>query len=255
MGTAASKLTRTRREGHRVRDSIMREDGATPFYVNLNADSTHPRPWRPPTDWDVMKRAYDPYQIYTRDQQQYFEKKRNWLQEDPALTNMYYAARKGLGFGLLFAALDHVSFSRQQGWKSQAMRAAYITVPIQSMFVSYVALRELSANVMQSYGKNRNSNWTYVAAGMGPGTILMYWHRRPGGAGALLGVMTAMGGILQKEYSDMGRGWLFGYTGEEEEADRKKWFLGGPLDYRSFWRFSEYTKRDPGPTFEKFEDK
>ena len=80
--------------------------------------------------------------------------------------------------GLLFAALDHVSFSRQQGWKSQAMRAAYITVPIQSMFVSYVALRELSANVMQSYGKNRNSNWTYVAAGMGPGTILMYWHSK-----------------------------------------------------------------------------
>ena len=211
-----------------------------PIYKNLNEDSTHPRPWRPPTDFDVLKRTYDPYQIYTRPGKQYFERKHNWIEDDPALTNMYYAARKGLGFGkqlqftisssvcqpgrpgpghspttrrrqsleesrnkcfskvtkppllyisrslnrpltfsgLLASVFDHVSFSRQQGWKSQALRAAYVTVPVQCMFVSYVAMRELSANVMERYGKSRSSNWTYVAAGMGPGTILMAWHSK-----------------------------------------------------------------------------
>ena len=69
-------------------------------YKNLNENSTHPKPWRPPTDYeDVILRSYDPYRIYTRDGPQYFYRRHNWLEDDPFSSNIFWAARKGFGFG------------------------------------------------------------------------------------------------------------------------------------------------------------
>ena len=70
-----------------------------PIYKNLNADSTHPRPWRPPTDFDVLKRFYDPYPIFTHMGPQYFKRSHNWVEDDPFMSNLYWASKKGFGIG------------------------------------------------------------------------------------------------------------------------------------------------------------
>lgn len=58
------------------------------------------------------------------------------------------------------------------------MRAAYVALPVMSMFVSYVSMREFSANIMERFGKKRDNNWTYVAAAMGPSSVVMAWHSK-----------------------------------------------------------------------------
>ena len=73
--------------------------GGKPVYVNLNANSTHPRPWRPPTDWEHVLRIYDPYKIHQDDSPQYFRRTHNWIEDDPFFKNLYWASKKGFGFG------------------------------------------------------------------------------------------------------------------------------------------------------------
>merc|ERR1711879_35171 len=99
--------------------------GGKPVYVNLNANSTHPRPWRPPTDWEHVLRIYDPYKIHRDDSPQYFRRTHNWIEDDPFFKNLYWASKKGFGFGLVFAFLDHTLYSKLQGMRPQLLRAAF----------------------------------------------------------------------------------------------------------------------------------
>jgi len=225
-----------------------------PIVKNLNEESTHPRPWRPPTDWNHFMRIYDPYPVLTPTGPQFFKRTHNWIEDDPFMTNLYYSAKKGFGFGIFAAAIDHANYSKLQGAKQQFLRATYVALPITSMFMSYVCLREFSANIFERFGKQRDSNWTYVAAAMGPSSVAMAWHRLPGASVWAIGVLTATVGIFHKEFKLMGRDWFFGLPGMHQEDERQRWF--GPLDYqRAQSRWSYYTKNDPGPTFAKFEDK
>jgi len=234
--------------------AVPHKAGLVPHTVNLNKDSTHPKPWRPPTDWDHLMRIYDPYPIFTKTGPQFFKRKHNWIEDDPFMTNFLYFAKKGFGFGVLAAAIDHTQYSKMQGAKQQIMRATYVALPVMSMFVSYGCMREFSANIMERFGKKRDNNWTYVAAAMGPSSVIMAWHRLPFSTAWSLGLITATGGILNKEFNLMGRNWFFGSPGYGEESNKQWWF--GPLDYdRANSRWSYYTNRDPGPTFDKFEDK
>ena len=72
---------------------------AMPIVKNLNEESTHPRPWRPPTDWNHFMRIYDPYPVLTPTGPQFFKRTHNWIEDDPFMTNLYYSAKKGFGFG------------------------------------------------------------------------------------------------------------------------------------------------------------
>ena len=167
-----------------------------PIYKNLNADSTHPRPWRPPTDFEVLYRFYDPYPIHTKTGPQYFKRSHNWVEDDPFMSNLYWASKKGFGIGktctcphiecrtvshfylifsgIVFAFLDHTLYSRLQGPKQQLLRASYITLPVMSMFVSYVSLREFSANMLERFTtKKRDSGWTYSIAALGPTAVVL----------------------------------------------------------------------------------
>ena len=76
--------------------------------------------------------------------------------------------------GLVFAFLDHTLYSKLQGMRPQLLRAAYVTLPIMAMPISYVSLREFSANMLEKFtNKKRDSNWTYSIAALGPTGIVM----------------------------------------------------------------------------------
>jgi len=229
-----------------------------PIYKNLNADSTHPRPWRPPTDFDVLKRFYDPYPIFTHMGPQYFKRSHNWVEDDPFMSNLYWASKKGFGIGIVLAFFDHTLYSRLQGAKQQFLRASYITLPVMSMFVSYISLREFSANMLERFTtKKRDSAWTYSIAALGPTAVVLGAARMTIPAGFFVWWTSAFAGLAHKEYKQMGRD-IFAGMGDGEslsEDSNKQWWYG-PLDYkRANTRWSYYTNRDPGPTFDKFEEK
>ena len=76
--------------------------------------------------------------------------------------------------GLVAAFLDHTLYSRLQGPRAQMLRAAYVTLPIMAMPISYISLREFSANMIEKFtNKKRDSNWTYSIAALGPTGIVM----------------------------------------------------------------------------------
>jgi len=228
--------------------------GGKPVYVNLNANSTHPRPWRPPTDWEHVMRWYDPYKINQDDSPQYFRRTHNWVEDDPFFKNVYWAAKKGFGFGLVAAFLDHTLYSRLQGPRAQMLRAAYVTLPIMAMPISYISLREFSANMIEKFtNKKRDSNWTYSIAALGPTGIVMGVAKKNFATGFLFFWTSALAGMLHKEYKQMGRDAWEKDNNLLEENRPRYW---GPLDYkRASSRWSLYEKLDPGPTFEQFEEK
>ena len=54
------------------------------------------------------------------------------------------------------------------------LRAAYVTLPIMAIPISYISLREFSANMIEKFtNKKRDSNWTYSIAALGPTGIVM----------------------------------------------------------------------------------
>ena len=64
-------------------------------------------------------------------------------------------------------------YSRLQGYRQQLLRAAYVTLPVMAMPVSYISLREFSANMLEKYtDRKRDSGWTYSIAALGPATIV-----------------------------------------------------------------------------------
>jgi hypothetical protein len=76
---------------------------------------------------------------------------------------------------MALSALDITNYSKIPDTAGRVARVAYITLPITSVFMSYVALRHLSSNIMERSGKKKNSYWTYAAAALGPSAVMACW--------------------------------------------------------------------------------
>jgi len=140
-----------------------------PQMGNLNKDSTHPNPWYPPTQYERMFNVALPYRIYRHPMSTYEPLKplRNFLEEDPLLTNIGWAAWKSFIFGMAFAANDIIVINNIDTRKARFARLCYLVPPYVGMGVSYVCLREALGNV----GSEKNAPWTYPVACIAPGTI------------------------------------------------------------------------------------
>ena len=75
---------------------------------NLNKDSTHPNPWYPPTEYERIHGVVPPYRIYhsPNDPIGPIKPLRNFLEQDDLLTNIRWAAWKGLGVGIVLGLND-----------------------------------------------------------------------------------------------------------------------------------------------------
>ncbi len=142
----------------------------------LNGDSTHPRPWRPPNDFERLFGIYEPYKIRRKYAEAKFQRKYNWIEDDSFASHMSTALKKGVPAGLIVSVIDLEMYSKLSSPRQKMLRVAYVATPIVAMFMSYTALRRLSSNMLGSMGMKRDSYWTYAAAAAGPSSILMAWH-------------------------------------------------------------------------------
>ena len=67
--------------------------------VNLNADSTHPNPWKPRTVWEQHTNFYNPYKIY-RGNPTDVKPLYNPYSEDPFWSTLGVAAYRGFLIGM-----------------------------------------------------------------------------------------------------------------------------------------------------------
>ena len=79
---------------------------------NLNKHSTHPRPWRPPNEWERLYGCggdYQAYRIHDWAPTGKIERKYTFLEDDPFLDNVRTVAFKSWGIGTIMAYNDIVN--------------------------------------------------------------------------------------------------------------------------------------------------
>ena len=78
--------------------------------VNLNADSTHPNPWKPQNNWEQHLPFYNPYKIYKGNPTE-IKPLHNPLSQDPFWSTVGLAAYRGFIIGkLVFPNRSFIQF-------------------------------------------------------------------------------------------------------------------------------------------------
>ena len=90
---------------------------------NLNKDSTHPRPWRPPNEYERLCWEYHPYRIHDWAPTHPVERKYTFLEDDPFLDCVRVIAFKAWGIGSIMAYNDIVNVH-----SIDAPRARYVII-------------------------------------------------------------------------------------------------------------------------------
>jgi len=136
---------------------------------NLNKDSTHPNPWYPPTEYERIQGMATPYRIFHSPNDPIGPVKplRNFLEQDDLLTNIRWAAWKGLGIGIVLGLNDIIIVNQIDTLRARWARMSYIVPPYVAATVSFVCAREALGNI----SAEKNAPWTYPAAMVAPGTI------------------------------------------------------------------------------------
>lgn len=134
---------------------------------NLNADSDHPNPWRPPTYWEAgMIVGYSDMRITTNTQPAM--KSQNIEFEEIGLArNLQQSAILGLKFGSSHAAVDIINVTKLTDPKQVLGRWAYLTTPYVGMFTTYVAAY-YTLNMMS---KEKNQRWMYFSSAIPMGCV------------------------------------------------------------------------------------
>jgi hypothetical protein len=221
----------------------------------LNGDSTHPKPWRPPGIPEALNRYYQPYAIHQKFPTVYTPLP-NWLEDEPFTNNMYYAAKKGVPIGMALSALDITNYSKIPDTAGRVARVAYITLPITSVFMSYVALRHLSSNIMERSGKKKNSYWTYAAAALGPSAVMACWQNITGRQAWGIWAVGYVGGCLHQDARKIGYN-LTGLSYNEEDnpyrEENRRRHLNPTSPQDGWWGSSFFNKHASDPEWKKWE--
>ena len=115
---------------------------------NLNKDSTHPNPWRPPSEREryMAKGHFTSYRIINdpKDAAGPIKKGHNFIEEDPFLTNVRWGALTGFKIGGLIAANDIINVHSIHG-----TRARYLYTFLYLKYViEYLLLFSKNVNAM-----------------------------------------------------------------------------------------------------------
>ena len=139
------------------------------FHVNLNKDSTHPNPWKPPSRLDqCMGFHHSAYKIYRRENQDTLlvpNPDINPLKKGTFMDKMLVSTWKGFAIGALASALDMVFITQSVSAKVNITRFLYITPPVMMMPISFTMTRELlDKQIGDCYT-------TYNLASLAPATV------------------------------------------------------------------------------------
>jgi len=215
-------------------------------YENLNKNSTHPNPWKPPSMFDQWSGQYTAaYKIYRPRCEE------NFMKPDPTkngIKNGAFSERFGLwtyrGFviGLAVSYLDIVFITQSRNVRTNIARILYLTPPVMTLPMAYLTTREVLGT---TFGENQV--WTYAAAAVPPAAIWASFRKRFR-SGVWVGLAFALYGVVQKSNEDLG-GEIFGKT-KPDSFDKER-----PLGvWKNRHSLQSWTEADPGPYWKQFVD-
>lgn len=186
-------------------------------------------------------------------------KTKDWVEEDFKGMNerMYWATKNGFKWSAALAFIDIFAVRGIKERKAQIARFAYFTIPLTSMAASWMGALELSKI---AFGRDDSKAW--VTAAIAPGGIAGIWTRNIYG-GMRTGLLLALIGYTYQECTNNNLtnslfpnydnpNIPFGYF---EKNTAFYWPTRGGEGQRStlFEDMGMY-KKDPGPSWKKWED-
>ena len=139
------------------------------FHVNLNKDSTHPNPYKPPSMFDqTFGFHHSAYKIYRPQSEKYlFEANPdiNPLKRGTFMDKMLVSTWKGFAIGTIASMLDMVFITQSVSMKTNITRFLYITPPVMMLPISFTMTRELLE------GQIGDCHSTYTLASLAPSIV------------------------------------------------------------------------------------
>ena len=136
-------------------------------FVNLNKDSTHPNPWKPPQAIDQITSKYtSSYQIYHHPKADTIFKSdptKNMAADGSLMSRMLLWGARGFAVGCFFSYVDIMFFTQSISWKTNVARFLYITPPTTVLGPAYIVTREVTSGFA-----GQEKMWPYVASALAP---------------------------------------------------------------------------------------
>jgi len=137
---------------------------------NLNADSTHPNAWRPPTMFEsVIPGDFQSLNLLTW-LQPTMQKSEITFEKNTLAENIRTYGIKAIALGNIVAVFDltQVKSSAALTPMGKVARWAYIVSPWVAMSTSYVATQHI---INKAFPQHENKPWTYGAAWISPAAV------------------------------------------------------------------------------------
>ena len=145
------------------------------FHVNLNKDSTHPNPWKPPSMFDQTfgfhHSAYKIYRPKNEDSLFVANPDINPLKRGTFLDKMLVSTWKGFAIGTIASMLDMVFITQSVSMKTNLTRFLYITPPVMMLPISFTMTKELLE------GQIGDCHSTYTLASLAPSTVWGFFRK------------------------------------------------------------------------------
>lgn len=216
----------------------------------LNGESTHPNPWRTPTEFEKLFNVYHPYKI----DKSYVGKivpSPNFFKDTPFATKCYIGAKKGLVTGVAIAWYDYKIITKLANPNERLARALFVGAPYSFAAVALMANHEFTSRTLEARGWGKDHILSYTTAGIGPAAVI-YGFTRIWSLAHIILHATAFVGTGYKIFSDIG-----GTTSFQPHWIER----GGNRMYSLIYTgaFSEkgatfHDKYDDGPAWKKWQD-
>jgi len=214
---------------------------------NLNADSTHPNPWRPPTWFECAVPDFRPDLNLTTWMQPALIKQDLWFEQKELSEKLtWYGIRAGL-LGNVFATWDLLTRPSSQALTipGKVARWGYLVSPYVAMSTSFIATHHL----LNKNSKKPNEPWIYGASWL-PSSAIWGAYKRSVGSfvrSTALGVPLLM---LIKKCFDMGVGFnslafkayneeTYGHGMSSTANDPRHGFAKTRYDWANNWQSME----------------
>eukprot|EP00088_Acartia_fossae_P019051 TRINITY_DN21053_c0_g1_i1.p1 TRINITY_DN21053_c0_g1~~TRINITY_DN21053_c0_g1_i1.p1 ORF type:complete len:214 (-),score=38.72 TRINITY_DN21053_c0_g1_i1:474-1115(-) len=168
---------------------------------------------------------------------------------------MKYATLRGFQVGAFLSSIDIALYTKLTERRAQALRAAYLTIPVMAMATGWMAALEIAKKTFET------KKGAYIASALVPAGIMATWRKRPEMFFKSFAPIALIGGMHGYSVdNNLFTGWVPSNPrdpigGINKETTTLLWPHQREFLYPKGHRGTFMSPVDPGPTYAQFEDK
>lgn len=151
--------------------ALYAPNGSILLVKNLNAESVHPNPWRPPTFFEAHVPTFSNYHNLTTWLQPTLHKNELAFENDGLTERLQWYGVRSIAFGNVFAIWDltMVKNSKALPPLGKVARWAYLVSPYLAMSTTFIGTHHLINKMVSK--PNENKPWVYAASMFSPAAV------------------------------------------------------------------------------------